>query len=347
MLTYNLLPTESSEHDDMFDDAVKFIAETGKVSATNLQRHFKIGYARAARLLDELAENKIVGRVNGAKPREILIPYKSGDTQEYVVPKIEPEAVKVEFEDTLTKWNKTKYADKKSDNFEIELGVDENNQQINLNLERYGNLLIIGSQFTGAVKLLNNILATSMANYSPEELRLIVVDGIRGDIILPHQASHLLTPMIVDSERVVSALKWVIKEMETRYKTFREVGLKDINDYKIVIVINGLTEVMMFSPSEVEDNLYRIISQGRKQGVYLILSTDYSSPRTLKEIIANNPAKLVFKPTDKKIGRETGIPESADLTSPDEAILETMYEGKTKLTINKVDAKKIYEEIFE
>ena len=58
------------------------------------------------------------------------------------------------------------------------------------------------------------------------------------------------------------------------------------------------------------------------------------------------PTKLVFKPTDKKIARETGVPESIDLTSPDEAILETMYEGKRKITINKVSPKQIYEEIF-
>lgn len=58
-------------------------------------------------------------------------------------------------------------------------------------------------------------------------------------------------------------------------------------------------------------------------------------------------AKLVFKTTDKKIARDTGIPESADLSSPSEAILETMYEGKTKITIEKIDHKKIYEEVFK
>lgn len=345
MLTYNPPPTKTVgvgyDDDIIFDDAVKFVADSGMASASLIQRHFKIGYARAARLLDELEEKGIVGPVNGAKPREILIPYKSRETQEMVVPKKEPEPVRVEFEDTLAKWKKTKYADKKPDKFEVELGIDENNKQVNLDLERYGNLLVIGSQFTSAVDLLNGILVTSLAKYSPEELRIIVIDGIRGDLIVPNQASHLLTPVIVEPEKSISALKWAVCEIERRSKNEGED-----NKPKVLILINSLNQISYFSPSEVEDNLYRVIVQGRKHGFYIIAGTDYPNPRILKELVANMPTKLVFKPTDKKVAHETGVPESIDLVSPDEAILETMYEGKKKITINKVDPKKIYEEIF-
>jgi len=79
----------------------------------------------------------------------------------------------------------------------------------------------------------------------------------------------------------------------------------------------------------------------------VVLGTDYPNPKSYKEILANTPAKLVFKPTDKKIARDTGIPESIDLKSPDEAILETMFESKIKLTITKLDVQKIYQEIFK
>jgi hypothetical protein len=103
----------------------------------------------------------------------------------------------------------------------------------------------------------------------------------------------------------------------------------------------------MFSPEEIEDNIYQLLSMGKKYGIYLIIGTDYLNTKINKEIMANNPAKLVFKSIDKKIARDTGIPESADLVSPDEAILETMFEGKKKITIQKLNQKKIYEEIFE
>lgn len=344
MLTYNLPQKEVLDKDDMFNQAVKLIQESGKASSSLIQRRLKLGYARSARLLDQLEEAGVVGPENGAKPRKILIPYNNEEGQ-IVTPSQEPEPKSepepTQYEESPINWHKTKYADNKSDNFEIELGIDENNKSISLDLERYGNLLVIGSQFTSAVDLLNSILATNMAKYSPDDLRFIVIDGVKGDLIVPNQASHLLVPMIVDPEKSISAFKWCVCEIERRMKMDSQ-----INNYKVIILVNSFNQILAFSPAEVEDNLYRIMVQGRKYGFYFIIGTDYPNPRTSKEIIANSPAKLVFKPTDKKIARETGIPESADLISPDEAILETMYEGKKKITINKVNPKEIYEEIF-
>lgn len=341
MLTYHLPPESPPEKDPLFDQAVELIQKLGVASASLIQRHLKLGYARAARLLDELEQNKIIGKVDGAKPREILIPYKNREGLT-VIPKKEPEPEKIEFEDTQASWKKTKYANKKSTDFEIELGRDEKKKEVNLNLDKYGNLLIIGSQFTGATELLNNILATTLSKYSPEELKLIVVDGIRGDIIMPNQAAHLLTPMIVDPIKLVSALKWAVVEIERRAKSESQKGFS-----KILILINSFNQISYFSPAETEDNLYQVIIKGKKYGLYLVMATDYLNPKISKELMANIPARLVFKPTDKKVAHDTGIPESADLTSPDEAILETMFEGKRKLTIDKIKVKEIYGEIFK
>ncbi|MDD4110564.1 MAG: DNA translocase FtsK [Clostridia bacterium] len=341
MLNYTI-PNEKrnpEDKDPLFDAAVKLIQDTGKASTTFLQRSLSVGYARSAKILDEIEEAGLIGPSNGAKARDILMTHNSSGEWEIINKAPEPKII--EEEEPQIKWNKTKYTNNKSDQFEINLGVDENNKPINFNLERYGNLLIIGSQFTSAVDLLNNILAESMAKYSPEELRIIAFDGIRGDLIVPSQASHLLTPLIVEAEKSISALKWSVAEVERRMKDI------DFNGFpKILFLINSLNQLLMFSPSEVEDNLYRIIVTGRKYGFYFVIGTDYPNPRTSKEIIANSPAKLVFKPTDRKVARDTGIPESADLTSPDEAILETMFEGKKKITIKKLNPKEIYEEIF-
>lgn len=89
------------------------------------------------------------------------------------------------------------------------------------------------------------------------------------------------------------------------------------------------------------------MATGRKYGLYVVLGTDYLNPRTSKGLAANIPARLVFKATDKRVARDTGIPESADLSSPDEAIMETMFEGKRKITIDKIKVKEIYGEIFK
>lgn len=327
------------DRDPLFESAVNLILETGAASTTFIQRKLSIGYARSAKILDEIEEAGLIGPSNGAKPREILVKSVNG---QWKLPSPPPKAKIIEKEEVSIKWNKTKYVDNKSDNFEIEIGVDENSKTVTFNLERYGNLLIIGSQFTCAVDLLNNILAESMAKYSPEELRVIAIDGVRGDLIVPNQASHLLTPLIVNPEKSINALKWSVSEVQARMKS------NNVNDFpKILILINSLNQLLMFSPSEIEDNLYQLVSMGKKYGIYLVIGTDYLNTKITKEIAANNPAKLVFKPTEQKVARDTGIPESADLISPDEAILETMFEGKKKITIQKLNPKEIYEEIFK
>lgn len=341
MLTYNPPPQSPPEKDPLFDQAVGLIQKLGVASASLIQRHLKLGYARAARLLDELEQNGIIGEVNGAKPREILIPHKNREGLT-VIPKKEAKPVKIEFEETLTSWKKTKYAKNKSDDFEIELGRDEKKKEVSLNLDKYGNLLIIGSQFTGATQLLNNILVTTLAKYSPEELKLIVNDGNRGDIVIPSQAAHLLTPEIVDPEKSMTAFKWAVMEIERRARTESQRSF-----LKILILINSFNQIAYFSPAETEYNLGRILATGRKYGIYVVLGTDYLNPRTSKGLIANIPARLVFKATDKRVAHDSGIPESAELTSPDEAILETMFEGKKKLTIDKIKVKEIYGEIFK
>lgn len=339
MLTYNPPTKEPLERDVMFDEVVKLVQATGLASASLIQRHLKLGYARSARLLDDLETAGIIGPGQGAKPRVILIPHND-QKGEFITPPPKTEPIKEE--KPKLSWKKTKYADNKPDQFEVDLGFDENKKSINLNLERYGNLLVIGSQFTSAINLLNNILATSMARYSPNELRIIAIDGNQGDLIIPNDAPHLLTSLIVNPEMSVSALKWSISEIERRRNQ------EDEEEYpKVLIFINSLNQILCFAPAEVEDSIYRIIAQGRKYGFYFVIGTDYPNTRTSKEIVANSPAKIVFKPTDKKVARDTGIPESAELSHPDQAILETMYEDKVQLTISHLDPKKIYEEIFE
>ncbi|MGI5841130.1 MAG: DNA translocase FtsK [Patescibacteria group bacterium] len=340
MLTYTPSTKVPEERDVMFNEAVKLIQTVGMASASLIQRHLKLGYARSARLLDELEEAGVIGEAKGAKPREILIPHSKNG--EYITPPPKEQPIKIPFEDTLAKWRKTKYADHKSSRFEIELGVDENNKKIVFDLEKFGNLYIVGSQFTSATDLLNSIIAKSLATYSPDELRLIAIDGAQGELVIPNQATHLLTPVIVELDKPVRALKWVVSEIDRRIKL--EAKEKQPN---ILIVINSLNQIYYFSPSEIEDTLYWIILVGRRYGVSVIMRTDFPNMKLAKEIMANNPAEIFFKPASKAVARATGVPESNELTTPDEAILVTMYGGNQKITISKVRPKEIYQEIFE
>ncbi|MDO8626139.1 MAG: DNA translocase FtsK 4TM domain-containing protein [Candidatus Magasanikbacteria bacterium] len=95
--TMSLFGGPSDDQDPLFEEAKRLVIESGKASASLLQRRMKVGYARAARLLDELEENGIVGPGEGAKPREVFAPsdsfYSPGQTRPagYSRPPAEPE----------------------------------------------------------------------------------------------------------------------------------------------------------------------------------------------------------------------------------------------------------------
>lgn len=333
MLTYSA----PEEKDPLFDDVVNLVKETGKASVTLIQRKLNLGYARSAKILDELEQAGIVGPAKGDKPREVYISHMvDGKMVEGKVKTPDPKPI---IEKKKVEWKMTKYLVPNQKKLEIEIGEDDSQNPVKFDFEKYSNLLIVGSQFTGATKLLNNIILQSITGYHPDNLRLIVIDGNPKDITVQN-VPHLLTPLITEPEKAISALKWVWNEISRRMKMETME-----NEPKILIVISSLNQLMMFSLREFEENIYQILVSGKKCGIYCVLGSDLI-PKIPKTILANIPAKIVFKPTDDSLARNNGIPESKNLPSPDEAILETMFEGKKKLNILDISDEKIYEEIF-
>jgi len=132
-----------------------------------------------------------------------------------------------------------------------------------------------------------------------------MVDPKRVELTPYNGIPHLLTPVIVEPEKVVSALKWAVGEMERRYKIFTEIGAKNIETYHtmsgfqslpyIIIIIDELAEIMLFSPSEVEDNICRIAQLARAVGIHLVLATQRPSVNIITGLIkANFPARIAF-----------------------------------------------------
>jgi len=132
-----------------------------------------------------------------------------------------------------------------------------------------------------------------------------MVDPKRVELTPYNGIPHLLTPVIVEPEKVVSALKWTVNEMERRYKLFNEVGAKNIEGYNnmsgfqsvpyFVIFIDELAEIMLFSPAEVEDNICRIAQMARAVGIHLVLATQRPSVNIITGLIkANVPARIAF-----------------------------------------------------
>lgn len=324
MLPYRTTKQELDDKDPCFDDAVKLIQEYGKASSSFIQRKLNLGYARSARILDQMERCGIVGPAKGDRPREIFISHMVD--REMVEGKVklpDPEPI---IEESKAEWKMTKYMTADQSKLKLDIGKDEEGNQIDFDFEEYNNLLIVGSQFTGSVKLLNNIISKSIVGYHPDNLRLIVIDGNQNDLVIPN-VPHLLTPFITEPEKAISALKWSWSEISRRMKMDTQENLP-----KVLIVINSLNQLMMFSSREFEGSIYQILVSGRKYGFYCILGTDLI-PKIPKTMLANIPAKIVFKPTDDSLARNNGVSESKNLQSPDEAIFEIMFEKQKKIKI--------------
>jgi len=166
-------------------------------------------------------------------------------------------------------------------------------------------VLIAGATGSGKSVAINSFIGTLLFRASPQEVKLILVDPKRVELTQYNGIPHLLTPVIVEPEKVISALKWAIAEMERRYKLFAEKKMRNIDGYNelsgfqelpyIIIIIDELADVMLFAPSEVEDTITRIAQMARATGIHLIVSTQRPSVDIITGLIkANIPCRIAF-----------------------------------------------------
>jgi DNA segregation ATPase FtsK/SpoIIIE, S-DNA-T family len=166
-------------------------------------------------------------------------------------------------------------------------------------------VLIAGQTNSGKSVCINSWISTILFRASPQEVRFIMVDPKRVELTPYNDIPHLLTPVITESGKVISSLKWTVEEMERRYKVFSEAGAKNIEAYNnasgfqslpyVVIVIDELAEIMMFSPTEVEENICHIAQKGRAAGIHLVLATQKPIVSVVTGLIKGNiPARVAF-----------------------------------------------------
>lgn len=188
------------------------------------------------------------------------------------------------------------------------LGLDVSGEPVIADLAKMPHVLIAGATGSGKSVCINAFIATMLFRASPDELKFILVDPKRVELTQYNGIPHLLTPVIVDPEKVVSALKWLQAEMDRRYKLFAEVGVRNIEGYNqlsgfqampyIVIIIDELADIMLFAPSEVEDTITRLAQMSRATGIHLIVSTQRPSVDVITGLIkANIPCRIAFNVT--------------------------------------------------
>jgi len=153
--------------------------------------------------------------------------------------------------------------------------------------------------------MINTLLTSLLYHNSPSDLKLILVDPKQVEMAPYHDIPHLLTPVINEPEKCISALKWAVAEMERRLRTMSEVGKRNIAEYNnlkkeegmpyIVIVIDELADLMMVAARDVEALVVRLAQKARAAGIHLVLATQRPSVDIITGLIkANVPARVAF-----------------------------------------------------
>ena len=192
----------------------------------------------------------------------------------------------------------------------LALGLDVSGQPIVDDLGRMPHILIAGSTGSGKSVAINSFISTLLFRATPSEVKLILVDPKIVELSNWKGVPHLLTEVINDAEKVISALRWAISEMEKRYKLFAEVGARNIDRYNeisgfqalsyIVIIIDELADIILFAPVEVEDAITRLAQMSRAVGIHMVLATQRPSVDVITGLIkANIPCRMTFNVTSQ------------------------------------------------
>jgi len=188
------------------------------------------------------------------------------------------------------------------------LGKDVTGHPINTTLETMPHLLIAGTTGSGKSVCVNAILTCFLMHNTPDDLRLILVDPKRVELTGYNGIPHLLSPVVVEIDRVIGALQWMTREMDKRYHLFAQVGSRNMADYNarmklqgskklpfLVIVIDELADLMMIAPVETEQTITRLAQLARATGIHMILATQRPSVDVVTGLIkANFPARIAF-----------------------------------------------------
>ena len=124
----------------------------------------------------------------------------------------------------------------------IALGQDVSGQAVASDLSTMPHLLIAGTTGSGKSVCVNAIISCLMAHFTPDELRMLMVDPKRVELTTYNGVPHLLAPVVVDLEKVTGVLNWVTREMDERYRRFAKSGSRNIDDYNTKIQENNLKE---------------------------------------------------------------------------------------------------------
>lgn len=193
---------------------------------------------------------------------------------------------------------------------EAALGLDLAGNPVTLDLRKMPHGLIAGATGSGKSVCINSLLVSLLYQSSPRDLKMLLIDPKMVELAPYNHIPHLVSPVITDVKAATASLKWAVEEMERRYQLFAHTGVRDLDRYNkmvndkgqpaqhlpyILIVIDELADLMMMSPSDVEDSICRIAQKARACGIHLVIATQRPSVDVITGLIKSNiPTRIAF-----------------------------------------------------
>lgn len=196
-----------------------------------------------------------------------------------------------------------------SKNLAFCLGKDIAGNCVVSDLSKMPHMLIAGATGSGKSVCINTLIISLLYKYSPEEVKLLMIDPKVVELSIYNGIPHLLIPVVTDPKKAAGALHWAVNEMTKRYKLFADNSVRNIESYNelvskgkiesklpfIVLIIDELADLMMVCPNDIEDYIGRLAQMARAAGMHLVVATQRPSVDVITGVIkANIPSRISF-----------------------------------------------------
>lgn len=194
-------------------------------------------------------------------------------------------------------------------NLAFALGKDIGGNCVVTDLAKMPHLLIAGATGSGKSVCINTLIMSLLFKYSPENVKLLMIDPKVVELSIYNGIPHLLIPVVTEPKKAAGALNWAVNEMTRRYKIFAENNVRNIESYNdlyekgkidkklplIVMIIDELADLMMVCPNDIEDYIGRLAQMARAAGMHLVIATQRPSVDVITGVIkANIPSRISF-----------------------------------------------------
>jgi S-DNA-T family DNA segregation ATPase FtsK/SpoIIIE len=321
----DLLLSENSSENDLNDDELKersdFLkislsnfgveGETGSIKTGPVITLFELEPAQGVRVNKFVQLSDDIARVMEAKSVRIIAPIPGTNLVGVEIPNKNPQTIYLK-----SVINSEKYLNSRA-KLKLAIGKGTLGEISILDLTEMPHLLIAGTTGSGKSVSLNTIIVSLLYQLKPDEVKFVIIDPKKVEMSLYKglEKHYLLKfdgideSIITKKDNAILALRSLEKQMDTRYDILAEAGKRNIDEYNqemkkakkeimpyIILMIDELADLMMYSPRDVETPIARLAQLARAVGIHLIVATQRPSVDVITGVIkANFPARIAFQ----------------------------------------------------